>query len=220
MTHLGVTETPDPATATDRTRSSPYFTMDFRSTLAGAVTETAIAGLLHHAGYPVVRSSIETIFPHLPLLSQDEYAQLNVSPVLRQLPDLLVLPIDGPAMLLEVKFRSKLTRATVALLLDKVRSQQNVHPQAHTIIARGTSPLGERARADDLVRLLPPGRLELLAAGDLFFHSLPADSDQEDERLEPMWRALRTLPSAFPRLQAQRHQLEQLVPVLRTLAAL
>lgn len=194
--------------------------MDFRSTLTGAVAEAAIANLLHNAGYPVVRSSIESIFPQLPLLSRSDYAELEISPMLRQLPDLLVLPPEGAAQLVEVKYRTSLTRETVNLLFDKVRRQQELHPQTHTIIIRGRAPNAEKARADDHVRVLPPNRAELLAAADLFFHSCPAGSREEQERMEPMWRALRTLPSAFPRLQSDRGQLERLPPIFRALAAL
>lgn len=194
--------------------------MDFRSTLTGAVTEAALADLLRHAGYAVIRTSIETIVPQLRLLNQGEYARLEISPVLRHLPDLVVIPPGHPATHLEVKFRRSLTRSVVNMLLEKARTQQELHPQTHTIIVRGRAPHGAKARADDHVRILPPRRLELLAAADVFYHSCPTESNGEDERLEPMWRALRTVPGAFPLLQPHRDQLEQLVPLFRTLATL
>lgn len=194
--------------------------MECSNTLKGMVAETLVAALLREAGYPVVSTSIETILPSLSLLDWASMDRLDLAPELRRLPDLLVLPREGPATLLEVKFRSRLDRDTLRHLAGKLRDQNTNYPSACTVLTRGTSPKGASARPDDLIRVLPPNAPELLAAGEIFFHVIGAGAVNEEDKVEPVWSAMRPMTSAFPRLQEHRATLESIVPVLRCLAEL
>ena len=195
--------------------------MDFTNDCKGAIVETAIACLLRHAGYPVAHAGIESLLPVLPLFGHGRYEALDLTPQLRLSPDLLILPHGAPGLQIEVKYRKYLDRGAVQKLLVKVGEQQACYPQTHTILVRSVSPRGSAARADDVVRVLPPKRLEILAAADLFYHGGPADALPEDSRMEPLWQALRPMTSTFDRLQGEnREMLERLVPVFRSLAEL
>lgn len=195
--------------------------MDFLNTLKGSTTQTIVHCLLRQAGYPVVSTSIESLIPSLTLLDWAQYDSLKLGAELRLLPDLLLLPQENSARLLEVKFRTKLDRETLRRLLEKCREQQRHFPDAYTIIVRGTSPRGAAARADDLIRVLPPNALELLAAADIFFHACPStDGGAEEARLEPLWQSLRPMTTVFDRLQNQREALERVVPLVRALVTL
>lgn len=194
--------------------------MEFSSALKGSITETLVHSLLREAGYPVVHTSIETVLPGLSMLDWANMARLELGSELRLLPDLLVLPQEGPAVLLEVKYRTRLDRETVRKLAEKVRRQHAHFPGTCTVLLRGTSPKGANARADDLIRVLPNDALQLLGAADLFYHHPGASALPEDEKLEPLWSALRPLTTAFPRLQEHRTVLEGITPVIRSLAEL
>jgi len=191
--------------------------MDIYRDLTGRVAEVVVASALRQAGYGVYASGIEQMFPVLPTLDQSRYLELDLGP-LRLLSDLLVIPATGKALPVEVKYRRNLDRLTLQRLREKVCEQQDVLA-VHTVIMRGVSPRGDAARADDLVRVLPPHRSDLLAAGDVFFHALGEVAD-EAARLDPVWSALRPMTTAFPQLQAHRDALERLVPMVRALSAL
>jgi hypothetical protein len=191
--------------------------IDFASAAKGGATEALLASLLREAGYSVIPTAIEGLVPALSAMDQDAYQRLSLSPELRLLPDLLVLPCDGAALQVEVKFRSRIDREVLRQLLERLRRQQAVHPATQTVLVRGVSPRGEAARVDDLIRVLPPGRLALLEAADLFWHTCVTEGDEE-ERIEPVWGALRPLTTSFPRLQSHRNQLERLIPLIRSLA--
>ena len=195
--------------------------MEFLNSVKGSVAHTMIHCLLRQSGYLVVSTSIEALVPSLTLRDWAGYDALNLGPELRLLPDLLLLPPEGSARLAEVKFRTRLDRETIRRMLEKCRAQQEHFPDAYTILVRGSSPRGAAARADDLVRVLPPNALELLAAADLYFNAItPAPGGSDETRLEPLWQSLRPMTSVFDRLQGQRETLEQLVPLIRALAAL
>ncbi|MEW5926412.1 MAG: hypothetical protein AB1941_02890 [Gemmatimonadota bacterium] len=195
--------------------------MEFLNSVKGSVAQTMIHCLLRHSGYLVVPTSIEALIPSLTLRDWAGYDALNLGPELRLLPDLLLLPPEGSARLAEVKYRTRLDRETIRRMLEKCRAQQEHFPDAYTILVRGSSPRGAAARADDLVRVLPPNALELLAAADLYFNAItPAPGGSDETRLEPLWQSLRPMTSVFDRLQGQRETLEQLVPLIRALATL
>jgi hypothetical protein len=195
--------------------------VEFLNTLKGSTVQTVIHCLLRQAGYPVVSTSIEAIIPSLTLLDWAQYDSLKLGAELRLLPDLLVLPQEHSTRQVEVKFRTRLDRETLRRLLEKCREQQQRFPDAFTIIVRGTSPRGAAARADDLIRVLPPNALELLAAADIFFHVCPsAEGGSEETRLEPLWQSLRPMTTVFDRLQSQREVLERVVPLIRALVTL
>jgi hypothetical protein len=195
--------------------------VEFLNSVKGSVAHTMIHCLLRQSGYLVVSTSIESLVPSLTLRDWAGYDALNLGPELRLLPDLLLLPPEGSARLAEVKYRTRLDRETIRRMLEKCRAQQEHFPDAYTILVRGSSPRGASARADDLVRVLPPNALELLAAADLYFNAItPAPGGSDEARLEPLWQSLRPMTSVFDRLQGQREMLEQLVPLIRTLAAL
>lgn len=195
--------------------------MDFLNTLKGSITQTLVHCLLRQAGYPVVSTAIESLIPSLALLDWSSYDNLHLGAELRLLPDLLLLPRENSARMVEVKFRSRFDRETLRRLLEKCQVQQKHFPETYTVIVRGTSPKGAMARADDVIRVLPPGSLELLAAADIFFHvCVPAVGESEEARLEPLWQSLRPMTTVFDRLQSQREVLEQIVPLIRALAAL
>ncbi|MDQ3523264.1 MAG: hypothetical protein M3434_13150 [Gemmatimonadota bacterium] len=194
--------------------------MDYLNDLKGTLTQGAVCCALRHAGYPVVPSSIEALFPMLPLLSGEGYQSLALAPQLRRLPDLLILPNAGAAWQVEVKYRSRITRDGLCQLHTKLKAQQDSHPETHTVLIRSVSPRGAAARADDLIRVLPPRKLEHLVAADIFYHNL-GEGAAEEQRLEPLWQSLRTMSSSFPRLKgAPRQLLEQLVPFIRAMAEL
>jgi hypothetical protein len=193
--------------------------LDFRNVLVGSIAETAVLHLLRQAGYAAVPASVESLFPMLPAMDQAVYEALDLAAELRHLPDILVLPQGSPSMLVEVKFRRRVDRDTLRKLYEKLHRQQARFPDAHTVVIRGTSPKGAAARVDDLVRVLPPGRLELILAADLFYHTA-AEGSAEEARLEPLWCALRPLTSAFDRLQGRREDVDRLVPLVRALAEL
>lgn len=195
--------------------------MTYRDVLTGALVETAIHSLLRQAGYAVVPGSIERLAPGLPLLSRAEYQRLQMPDELRLMPDLMILPPDAPALLIEVKWRTRLSREILQKLRDKLARQQQRFPGAHTVIARGVSPKGDAAKIDDFVRVLPAGRLEIIAAADLFFHLSSQDGASEAERLEPLWQSLRPMTAIFERLQGEhRPDLEQLAPLFHAIANL
>lgn len=195
--------------------------MEFLNTLKGSTVQTIIQCLLRQAGYPVVSTSIEVLIPSLSLLDWASYDGLDLGAELRLLPDLLLLPRESPARLVEVKYRMKLDREALRNLLEKCRVQQKHFPDAYTVLVRGSSPKGAAARVDDLIRVLPPNSLELLAAADLFFHTCaPASGGSEEARLEPLWQSLRPMTTVFDRLQSHREVLEQVVPLVRALVAL
>jgi hypothetical protein len=179
--------------------------VEFLNTLKGSTVQTIIHCLLRQAGYPVVSTSIEALIPSLTQLDWAQYDSLKLGPELRLLPDLLLLPQENSAR----------------QVLEKCREQQQRFPDAYTIIVRGTSPRGAAARADDLIRVLPPNALELLAAADIFFHVCPpAEGGSEETRLEPLWQSLRPMTTVFDRLQSQREVLERVVPLIRALVTL
>lgn len=195
--------------------------MDFLNHVKGSSAQGIIHCLLRQAGYPVISTSVEALIPSLTLLDWATYDSLDLGPELRLLPDLLLLPRDAPARLVEVKFRARLDREVLRHLLEKCRFQQEHFPDAYTVLVRGSSPKGPGARADDLIRVLPPRSLELLAAADIFFHTCTsAGGAAEEARLEPLWQALRPMTTAFERLQSQREMLERIVPLVRALAEL
>lgn len=195
--------------------------MDFLNTLKGSLAQSVVHCLLRQAGYPVVCTSIESLIPSLTLLDWTSYDNLRIGPEVRLLPDLLLLPRDSSARLVEVKYRSKLDRETLRRLLEKCQMQQTHFPETSTVIIRGTSPRGAAARADDVIRVLPPTSLELLAAADIFFHVCSAAAGESEEaRLEPLWQSLRPMTTVFDKLQSQREMLEQIVPLIRALATL
>lgn len=195
--------------------------MDFLNTVKGSIAQTTIHCLLRQAGYPVISSSIESLIPSLSLLDWASYDALNLGEELRLLPDLLLLPRESTARLAEVKYRTRLDRNTIRKLLEKCRAQQEHFPGAYTVIVRGTSPKGAAARADDLIRVLPPNELELLAAADLFFHSCtPVEVTTEEAKLEPLWQSLKPMTTVFERMREHREALEKVVPLMRALADL
>jgi hypothetical protein len=195
--------------------------VEFANEVKGSVTHAAIACMLRHAGYPVVQTGVEVTIPALPLLTAADVASLELGPELRSAPDLCVLPRGGAALHVEVKYRKRLDRNVLRLLAEKLADQQRHYPQTHTILVRSVSPQGDAARADDLVRVLPPGRLQVLAAADLFYHTVAGEGISEELRLEPLWQALRPVTSVFDRLQGEKREiLERLVPLIRALADL
>lgn len=195
--------------------------MQYTNNLKGALAETAICCLLRNAGYPAVPNGIESRMAMLPLLTGAQVASLDLTPEVRLAPDLLILPLGRASVLVEIKYRRQITRDVLQQLLCKAQEQQRYYPTTHTILIRSISPKGAAARADDLIRVLPPNRLELLAAGDVFYHCTAGQEAGEHERLEPVWSALRPMSGAFDALQgAGREMLEHLVPFVLGLEAL
>lgn len=195
--------------------------MEYANEIKGVITQAAMACMLRHAGYPVVQTGVEMMIPALPLLTASDVASLELGPELRSTPDLCVLSRGSTALQVEIKFRRRLDRNVVRQLAEKLAAQQRHYPQTHTILVRSASPKGEAARADDLVRVLPPRRLEVLAAADLFYHTITGEGTCEDLRLEPLWQSLRPVTSVFDKLQGEKRDLlERLVPLIRALADL
>lgn len=188
--------------------------------LKGALAETALCCLLREAGYRMAACSVETLVPPLRQLGAAEY--LTLGPELRLLPDFLVVQ-PGGVVPLEVKYRTAFDLESVRKLLPKLREQQGRFPSTYTVLARGSSPAAEGARADDLVRVLPPGELELLGAAPIFGRYVRAAaiaSASGPPCLEPLWQSLEPLPAVFERLKERPELMEALVPVLRALAQL
>lgn len=194
--------------------------MRFEHVLKGKVVEVIIGSLLRHAGYAVVASSVETLFPSLPHLTADQYASLRLGAEIRLMPDLLLLPAEGQASEIEIKYRTSLSREVARDLAAELRTQQQHFPDTHTVIVRGVAPAGTPGGVDDHIRVLAPRTLELFAAADLFYHTCTGPESPADTRLEPMWQAMRPITSVWSRLRDHRDALERVVPLCRALAAL
>lgn len=191
--------------------------MDLPNILKGALAGTALSCLLRQAGYPVASGAVEDVFPILRQLTRTPY--MSVPPEIRLLPDLLI-PHEGRVQLVEIKYRSVFDLEAVRKLVGKLTPQQERFSGLYTVLLRGTSPAGDRATLDDLVRVVPPASLPLLKAAPLFCRHAGIGPSEAEAGTEIVWQSMEPLPRVFDRLQATPELLPSLVPLLRFLGTL
>jgi hypothetical protein len=81
----------------------------------GQITQSLVKVLFERAGYRVVRFGIEELFQEVIHLDASRYERLGLPPSLRMLPDLLIADTKlDKAFLVEVKFRSEITKESLA----------------------------------------------------------------------------------------------------------
>jgi hypothetical protein len=168
---------------------TPGLPMDFSSLVKGQVTQTLLATLCERAGYRVTRLGVEELVTEVKFASYDEYRDLGLPAALRYLPDFLIAePRLQAAFMVEVKFRSSLSRATIADLHAELSRQREHWPNSYAVVMLGHSINGNQnpfhqdyvrvVRPDDLAKLLVP----------------------EGSWVGHHWRTLPHLPDVFSRM--------------------
>ncbi len=191
--------------------------MDFRSVLKGGVAETAVRLWLQACGYTVLATSVEQMLAPVATINQGRYAQMSLPLQLRYMPDLLVVPPAGTCSLVEVKYRWRMDLGSIRWLREKAAKQQSLIPDVSLLLIRAICPAGANAGLDDVMRILPPGRLDLLAAGELALQQ-PLPEVTEATKVEGFWRALTPLSAVFPNATNRTEDVQHLVRLFLALS--
>lgn len=201
--------------------------IEYHAAFKAGQTESALKTLLRYAGYSVSHIGINAIVPEVEQLDAATYHRLAFSDTLRTLPDFLIRPPRGSAIVADVKYTSCWSRPTINALLDDLRRQQHHHRQTHTILIRGIEGVDPASlRPDDCIRVLRPGRLELLAVADVLAQGTvppmkddaPSGRADEDSYVELVWRSLDPLPVVFDRINEHPYHMNRVVQIAQALA--
>jgi hypothetical protein len=191
--------------------------MEFRSTVKGSTAETLVRVLLQSTGCTVMATSVEQLIPSVVAVTQGRYAQMALPHSIRYMADLLVIPPAGAARLLEIKYRTFLDLSSIRWIREKASKQASFVSDVHTVLVRGVSPAGTKARLDDIVRVVPPGRVDLLTAGELAIQQ-PLTGVTESAKAEGFWQALQPLSELLPVLREHTAEVEVVVRAFIALA--
>lgn len=169
--------------------------MKISNVVKGQITQTLMKVLLERAGYRVARFGIEELFQEVVHLSPQQYQTLGLSPALRLLPDLLVTDLNiERAFLVEVKFRSSITRDSLQSLHAKLTEQSKFWPEMYTVLLTSTTRRDNAKFHQDYIRVLRPRELDRL---------LPNQFQIEHARSENLghllWKKLDQLQEVFDR---------------------
>jgi hypothetical protein len=148
-------------------------TWNFEDLVKGQVTQAILHTVLERVGYRVCRSGIEELLPEL----RGPSLKIDLPERLRFIPDFLVIdPDTGAVFLTEVKFRARLTSASIRSLCSEILARRQFWPETITVVMLG-EPERSRGYHQDHIRVITAsmGQGALLAEGSLltWWENLP-----------------------------------------------
>jgi hypothetical protein len=164
--------------------------MNFSSVVKGQITQTLLATLCERAGYRVTRLGVEELVTEVKFATHEKYRALALPHPLRSLPDFLIAePQMEAAFMVEVKFRSRLTRATIADLHAQLAAQREHWPESYAVVMLGCPPdSGANPFHQTYIRVVRPDDLaKLRVPGGTWVGEI--------------WRSLPHLPDVFSRMR-------------------
>lgn len=186
--------------------------MDFSKYLKHEVSKGFVQALLKQAGYRVIPSGMEHLIREVTPLDHARYKALDLPPVLRSLPDYVVLEGDvSGALMMDVNYRAQVNPGLISALRNKVLTLGELNLilfNGGTTASAGTRDLSEIVRCCRIER----------TASDVVAHlndpvagvvSLPLDR----ALIGKLWRLMLPLRSMFDRLGDVEPKLERAVEI-------
>jgi hypothetical protein len=184
--------------------------LDFANVVKAQVTQTLLTSICERAGYRVTRLGVEELVTEVKYLSGAEYQRLALPNPLRTLPDLLIAePQLGAAFMVEVKFRTRLTRTSAASLNADLSRQREFWSQSYAVVMLGEARHPDCTFHQDFIRVIGPEHLALLT--------------RQDQWVYNNWEQLPHLQHVFTRMKGSpdlQGSADMIVGTLRQLASI